>query len=406
MTLVDVWYDKPEEIKSKNISQIISWAGEGHLRDGSITSQEIRELLRVIDSTQLSTFASQCMEDSSNSDTPFVFQDIINESGRRLGFQVEPGLYKGIRGGDKNYDGLWKSEDGFSIMVEVKSTDTYTVELEKLSDYVEKLSNDEKVKEEKTSILIVVGKASTEALEQQIRGSKYAWDIRLISASSLLSLVKVKENLDTIDTEQKILSVLRPHEYTRIDEIVDLVFSVTEDFKAEDNSKDETVEEAELIIEGKNKNKLSESKNHKHDHPIKFYEKCVDVIQKKERWNLIRKSRSAWMSTNGDKLIIILNSKEYNSENKPNYWFGLHKNQLDRLKSVKDSYLALGCGSADQILIIPRSYVESILPKLSTTTREEGTWWHFVVVKSNEGEMYLEPKRPYENENLSKFILI
>ena len=47
MSLLDYWLQDPDQISSKTVQQIISFAGEGHLRDDSATSNEFRELLKA-----------------------------------------------------------------------------------------------------------------------------------------------------------------------------------------------------------------------------------------------------------------------------------------------------------------------------------------------------------------------
>lgn len=405
MSLIDDWNTKREEIKSKKIQQLVTYIGNGRLKDGNSTSRELRDFLGVVGSDELTTYVKQCMEDSSNSENPFVFQDIVNEAGIRLGFEVEHGLYQGIHGRENNYDGLWISADGFSLIVEVKTSTTYQIPLEKIVGYVERLSQEGKVNGNKSSMLIVVGKGPTEALEQQIRGSRYAWDIRVISADSLLSLVKIKESLDTPDTENKILAVLRPHEYTRIDEIVDLVFSVTKDIQTDEETERQTSgTEVERSL-SENGIEAAAVDKRTHNHPIQFYEECIERIQNVKKWNLVRKSRSAWHSVTDNKLVILLNSREYDSDTNPNYWFGLHKHQLVQLASIQDSFLALGCGNAEQLLMFPEEFVEQILPKLGKSERETDMWWHIVIRKESD-KFLLDPNRPNKIEDVSKFLVV
>src|ERR1035437_10220874 len=64
------------------------------------------------------------------------------------------------------------------LIIEVKTTDYVTVRLEKIAEYKEKLLAESKVSKD-ASILIVVGREDTGALEAQVRGSRYAWDMRL-----------------------------------------------------------------------------------------------------------------------------------------------------------------------------------------------------------------------------------
>jgi len=57
-----------------------------------------------------------------------------------------------------------------------------------LAQYRSRLVEEGKIDREKSSLLIVVGRQETGDLEAQIRGSRHAWDIRLLSADSLLKL--------------------------------------------------------------------------------------------------------------------------------------------------------------------------------------------------------------------------
>jgi hypothetical protein len=139
-----------------------------------------------------------------------VLQDLINELGRRLDYRVENGRYQGTRS-TIGYDGIWISPEGHTVIAEVKTTDAYRISLDTLVGYRQELIAQRKVSG-RSSILIVVGRDDTGELEAQIRGSRHAWDIRLISADALLKLVQLKENADSPDTGRKIRSLLAPME--------------------------------------------------------------------------------------------------------------------------------------------------------------------------------------------------
>ena len=83
-------------------------------------------------------------------------------------------------------------------------------------------------------MLIVVGRQDTGDLEAQIRGSRHAWDIRLISVDSLLRLLAVKESVESPETDKRIGAILVPREYTRVDDIIDLVFAAAADVVEDD----------------------------------------------------------------------------------------------------------------------------------------------------------------------------
>jgi hypothetical protein len=94
MPLVDFWKSSPDQIRSKTIEQLLTFAGDGKLRDGNVTSAEFRQFLGHIPSDLLSTYAAQCLT-SSFHDSGFALQDTVNQAGRRLGFKVEDGRSTG-----------------------------------------------------------------------------------------------------------------------------------------------------------------------------------------------------------------------------------------------------------------------------------------------------------------------
>lgn len=398
MPLIDDWNSKRAEVAAKTIKQIVSYSGNGYLRDGNDTSVQLRDFLNVVGSNQLITYVNQCLSDDSFQEAGLVFQDLVNESGRRLGFNVVPGLYHGVRNGENNYDGLWIGDDGSALLVEVKSSTTYTIKLEKLVEYLNRLVQEEEIERSKTSILVVVGKGSTRALEQQIRGSRFAWDIRVISADALLSLVKVRENLDTPQTVEKITAILRPNEYTRVDGIVDLVFSVTLDTQS-----DAEVEETQHlpITSGETTESSlepSRTRSNTHRRPVQFNEECARKIESAKKWNLVRSTRSTWHTLDKRIAVVILNSREHEDRTPSYYWFGLRGHQWNQLESTNESYLALGCGSEEQILLFPSKFIAERLSSLPKTERENAMWWHIVIKKENKG-LHLD------QEDLTKYLM-
>jgi len=63
-----------------------------------------------------------------------VLQDIVNELGRRLDFDVEDGLYQGKKT-VVGFDGIWRHKEQPDLIIESKTTDYVTISLEKLAHY-------------------------------------------------------------------------------------------------------------------------------------------------------------------------------------------------------------------------------------------------------------------------------
>jgi predicted DNA-binding ArsR family transcriptional regulator len=76
---------------------------------------------------------------------------------------------------------------------------------------------------------------------------RHAWDIRLISVDSLLRLMTLREEVEDSRTLQMIQNILFPMEFTKLDEIVNLVFSAAEDVKQQKEPITAEIEETEII---------------------------------------------------------------------------------------------------------------------------------------------------------------
>ena len=158
-----------------------------------------------------------------------VLQDLVNELGRRLDFAVTNGRYQGTTNA-VGFDGIWRSPEQQTIIVEIKTTDAYRISLDTVAGYRDKLAASGLINGP-NSILVVVGRQDTGELEAQVRGSRHAWDIRLISAEALIKLVQLKENSDDPETGRKIRALLTPFEYTRLDRLIETMFKAATDIE-------------------------------------------------------------------------------------------------------------------------------------------------------------------------------
>jgi hypothetical protein len=226
MPLLEFWASSHQAVDQLTVEQVVSSAGDGALKDNSLCSQEFRNYLAQIASAKIASYVEHCLS-SSFGKGGMVLQDLVNELGRRLDYSVTNGRYQGTSNA-VGFDGIWLSPEGHSIIVEVKTTDAYRISLNAIAAYRDKLSVSQTIKPP-SSILIVVGRQDTGELEAQVRGSPHAWDVRLISAEALIKLVRVKESTDASETALKIRSLLTPMEYTRLDKMIDVMFTAATD---------------------------------------------------------------------------------------------------------------------------------------------------------------------------------
>jgi len=357
-TIADLWRKDKNTLFGKTLAQILSFSGDGKLRDNSQTSLEIREFFDLIPTDQLAVYIDECVSNPFDA-SGYALQDLVNELGKRLGFSVEPGLYQGKRNAI-GHDGLWLS-DTHDIVVEVKTTDTFLYSVDVIATYRRKLIEANAIIGDTSSILMVVGRKDTDGLEAQIRGSKHAWDIRLISVDALLKLLRIKEELlDDESTFQRICQVLKPMEFTRLDYLVDIIFSTGRDSQIID----ETDEHQDLIED-----------NHTQK-PVAFYDDCITVLQNQLHASLKKQMKTLYTNREENIGLSCAVSKQYGDSPNALFWFAFHPSQKIFLAKYDRAYVCFGCGSAQTLFMFTYDTFISYLDKMSETTRNGRHYWH------------------------------
>ena len=377
---------REEDILSKKVSQVVNYLGDGKLRDGNETSVRFRSFLanQVPDSNHLAKYLDECLRTTFDG-SGLVLQDVVNEIGKRLGFEVQHGRYRGTTK-ELGWDGIWKAQER-SFVIEVKTTTTYPINLGTLTKYKNELIEKKIIDQNKSSILIVAGRDDTGNIEEQIRGSRNAWDTRIISCEALLDLLRVKETLSGVrETLLKIQKVLQPLEYTRLDGIVAMLFNTSEEIRARDFEEDDA-KEGGAGAQTKRR-------------PVSYYQECVERIQKKLHLPLVKEGRCAYANEEKGVRILCIVSKAYGDSG---FWFAFHPTQREYLAQAKNSFVALGCGSANDILFIPSKKFEEYLEKMDKTVREDRYYWHVRVWKKD-GHFFLYYSPP-KGMNVTEYIL-
>jgi hypothetical protein len=159
MPLLDLWRQSPEQLRDKQVQQLIAFAGAGRLLDDSPCSAEFRSFLATVPSGNLFAYSEQRLSQSFP-ESGLALQDIVNEVGARLGASVTHGRYRGSAK-HSGFDGLWAFPSGHSIVVEVKTTDAYRIDLNTIADYRRTLISSGRTAEARSSILLVVGRQDT-----------------------------------------------------------------------------------------------------------------------------------------------------------------------------------------------------------------------------------------------------
>jgi len=289
----------------------------------------------------------------------------VNELGRRLEYNVEDGLYQGKFNAIGN-DGLWLDGNGHAIVVEVKTTDAYNINLDTVAKYRSKLIDSKKIPPS-SSILLVVGRQDTGGWEEQVRGSRHAWDVRIIGVEALKQLVLLKETPDSASIE-KIHELLIPFEYTRLDRIINIAFTVAED--ASGVLEDEASDEVEQV----------------HDATKAHQQTSADVIGTirtsiVEKLGLIypplvKKSRALFWSADKAIRAAITVSKKYPDGH---YWYAYHPDWDNFLGQGATGLFVLGCVGRAEAFAIPYAWMHSKLDALNVSENKITKRKHYQV---------------------------
>ncbi len=378
MPLLSLWKSDPATVEKFTIQQIVSFAGNGKLHDDSECSLEPRSYLSGIKTEKIAKYVDFCLAEQFDK-SGSILQDLVNELGRRLDYVAENGLYSGRKNAIGN-DGLWQSPENHSIVIEVKTTDAYRIPLDVIATYRSKLIASHKISE-KSSILIVVGRQDTGELEAQVRGSRHAWDIRLISVEALIKLVNIKENSMEAETGRKIRSVLVPVEYTRVDSLVEVVFAA-----ASDALEVEPFIGSDPSIEVQSTENQSIDVSNSGDIQT-VREKIVSVFDRKNGSSLIRKSRAMYWTADHSLRLVCAISKHYESGNA--YWYAFHPAWKSFLEEGTSGVFVLGCLDLERAFVIPIPFLSAILPDLNTTQRSDSVYWHIRLDFNPSGAVYI-----------------
>ena len=178
-------------------------------------------------------------------------------------------------------------------------------------------------------------------------------------------------------------------EYTRLDEMIDVMFTTAKDVEgsvaegAEDLQSTEA-EEPDEKPKGTwqfTGDKLIQAKR----------EQIVTALAKKEEATLIKKSRALYWSANHSLRAACTISKRYLKRPTTPYWYAYHPEWDEFLAEGERSFFVLGCMDRDAAFAIPHLVFRKYLDDLHTT---DDRYWHIVLTETASGELAIGlPKR-------------
>ena len=402
MLLIDM--HRRGELQGKTLPQIIAVAGDSKLRDDNETSQEFRELLGHIQLPEIRDYANQCLDLSASdfAEGGRVLQDIVNEVGKRLGFKVRDGRYGRGTADNLAYDGVWELPDRRVLVVESKLNAAFAMQLNEVARYrLQWVAKHPDLSDELVSVLLVVGRGKMDNLAMQIRGSRHAWDMRIISVDALLKIAEIKERVEE-PTFRRFHEILVPREFTCLDEVAELFLSTASEASAEE---DETAKMEAAAAAGDSLNLEAIDSPKKLPFLIATINRAECALKDREEIasGLIPRSRTTLSTPDNACGVVCLTSKNYHRAG-DRFWFSLRSHQKAFLDSHSRSWVILGCGTEDVVFLIPWQDLSSRLDSLLKNYNGNVEQWHIHIHKSG-GRLVMRPKFGHEDIPLSGYLL-
>lgn len=125
-----------------------------------------------------------------------------------------------------------------------------------------------------------------------------------------------------------------------------------------------------------------------------FHNECLRVIEKKLKANLIKQSRSIYISDDNSVGVAISVSKKYKQGTRDKFWFAYRTSFAEKLQSCKAKYVAYGCESYENVILIPIEVLESTKHGLRYTEKNGRIHWHIVFYRNEDYSMTWQHSLP------------
>lgn len=207
----------------KTLLEKVNLSAEGKLKDGNSCQLLLRDYLK---SASLDELAADLQESlgSTGANSAFIFQDIVNELGARIGFSVTNGRYRGVID-SIGYDGLWEV-GGSRLVVEAKKNAIYNVDLNVAVRYareIDRWSHENPGVRARTGVLYVICRNYAHVVDNQIHGALYSDSVNVVSVESLLDCARLVGTHTDSNAAQALRCILFPQRFRSTDSLVSLV---------------------------------------------------------------------------------------------------------------------------------------------------------------------------------------
>jgi hypothetical protein len=119
-----------------------------------------------------------------------------------------------------------------------------------------------------------------------------------------------------------------------------------------------------------------------------FHPDVVSCVSNHLGVSLMPLSRRTYESSDHKTRIVCAVSKTHSRTNFSRYWYAFNNQEKPYLEDAEHGYVAVGCGSAQTILLISISTLLPLLENMSITQSGDRNYWHLVIFQQN-GQFYI-----------------
>ena len=194
-------------------------------------------------------------------------------------------------------------------------------------------------------------------------------------------------------------SILIPMEYTRLDGLIDVIFTTAQDV--------ETAVEPQLDLDIEDTGVTKEKSKWDFTETGLIDKKRDEILAEVSRIHgikLIRKSRATYWTAGREFRVACTVSKRYEQPKDP-YWFGYDHKWREFITASEVGFLVLGCMDLDFAFVIPSTVMEEKLTDLGTTDNARGMWWHIVLRQNDNGKYLMVCSKTGKHLDLTPYVV-
>jgi hypothetical protein len=192
---------------------------------------------------------------------------------------------------------------------------------------------------------------------------------------------------------------LKPFEYTRLDNIIDVVFTTAKDVEASTELERSFGEKDEVD----DPDRRATSQEHTSPEVLNEMRRCIiHAFGKRAGGDLIAKSRALYRDVGRAIRVCCSISKRYA---RGTYWYAYHPRWDHFLSEGEQGLFVLGCVDKHVAYALPRTLMQQVLDKLYITQVKGTTkmYWHIHLEEGPGEEMYFVIGKAGQKVSISKY---